>query len=145
MSKIYSKYLEIKSNNLGQENTLYVFKSGIFFIFIAEDAIKASSLLGLKLSNLNDTVLKCAFPTTSFEKYEKLLENSGYKLQIADANKSNTQTSNNYIGNVKVKNIMDQILETDIETLSVSGAYSLLSHVKSTFSEIAESGENHGE
>ena len=30
MSKIYSKYLEIKSSNSSQENVLYIFKSGIF-------------------------------------------------------------------------------------------------------------------
>lgn len=144
MSKIYSKYLEIKSNNLNQENTLYLFKSGIFFIFIAEDAIKAASLLNLRLSNLNDSIFKCAIPISSFEKYQQLLKNLGYNLQIVDLSQGKLLSSNYYINNEKVQALISQIINTDTETLSISEAYELLSQIKSAFTNIQESGEAHG-
>lgn len=144
MSKIYSKYLEIKSNNLNQENTLYLFKSGIFFIFIAEDAIKAASLLNLRLSNLNDSIFKCAIPISSFEKYQQLLKNLGYNLQIVDLSQGKLLSSNYYINNEKVQALISQIINTDTETLSISEAYELLSKIKSAFTNIQESGEAHG-
>ena len=54
MSKIYEKYLKLKSSSNYEKNTLYLFKSGIFFIFIDNDAKLASNLLNLKLVKLND-------------------------------------------------------------------------------------------
>ena len=59
MSKLYNIYLEEKKKN---RDILLLFKSGIFYIAIAEDAIKLSNLLHLKLTNLNDTIQKCGFP-----------------------------------------------------------------------------------
>lgn len=59
MSKIYDKYLKLKSSNDYQENTVYLFKSGIFFIFIEEDAKTMSQLLNLKLGKLNENIVKC--------------------------------------------------------------------------------------
>lgn len=144
MSKIYSKYLEIKSNKLNQENTLYLFKSGIFFIFIAEDAVKAAALLDLRLSNLNDSVFKCAIPISSFEKYQQLLKNLGYNLQIVDFSQDKLLSSNTYINNEKIQSLIYQIIHTNTESLSISEAYELLAHIKATFSSIQESGEVYG-
>ena len=42
MSKLYNIYLEEKKKN---RDILLLFKSGIFYIAIAEDAIKLSNLL----------------------------------------------------------------------------------------------------
>lgn len=58
MSKLYEKYKNLKSENATK---LYLFKSGIFYIFLDEDAIKMSNLLNLKLTNLNETIVKCGF------------------------------------------------------------------------------------
>ena len=50
MSKLYNNYLALKKEN---ESTLFLFKSGIFYIFLDEDATKISNILGLKLTMLN--------------------------------------------------------------------------------------------
>ena len=54
MSKLYNKYLELKSKD---DTYLYLFKSGMFYIFLDEDAKIVSEKLNLKLTNFNDSVL----------------------------------------------------------------------------------------
>lgn len=144
MSKIYSKYLQIKSSNLYSNNTLFLFKSGIFFMFVAEDAVKASSLLGLKLSHLNESVLKCSFPISSFEKYEQLLKDLNYSLQIVDMTQSSSLSSLEYINNQKIYTVIKQIVSTNIDYLSISEAYDLLHYVKAEFSNIIEGSDKNG-
>ena len=61
MSKLYDKYKDLKQSSENSFKKLYLFKSGIFFIFLDDDAKIASSLLSLKLGMLNDTVCKCRF------------------------------------------------------------------------------------
>ena len=72
MSKLYDAYKYCKKNN-NEERTLFLFKAGIFYLFLDEDAKIASNILNLKLTYLNDTVLKCGFPTSALNKYSILL------------------------------------------------------------------------
>lgn len=65
MSKLYNQYVILKVNN---PNKFFLFKSGIFFIFLDEDAKIMSKVLNLKLSNLNADILKCGFPENSLDK-----------------------------------------------------------------------------
>ena len=76
MSKLYTTYLNLKAKDTS-DKTVYLFKSGIFYVFLEGDAKKMSPLLSLKLCPLNETVVKCAFPATHLQKYLTLLrENS---------------------------------------------------------------------
>ena len=70
MSKLFTMYQNLKSEN---SSDLYLFKSGMFYIFLDDDARKINELLGLKLTNLNSSVQKCGFPQNSLNKYLKLL------------------------------------------------------------------------
>lgn len=83
MSKLYDKYLFLRKNN-PNTNILYLFKSGIFFIFLDSDAIIASDILGLKLTNLTESIVKCGFPSSSLEKYSKLLNHCGYSVKVIE-------------------------------------------------------------
>ena len=65
MSNLYKKYLSLKIEN--SEN-FYLFESGIFYIFLAEDAKVMSPVLNLKLTNLNSIIVKCGFPTSQLSK-----------------------------------------------------------------------------
>ena len=58
MSKLYERYNYLKRTDTDGEHTLYLFKSGIFFIFLQEDAKIASGLLHLKITQLNSEVVK---------------------------------------------------------------------------------------
>ena len=69
MSKLYSKYLELKSID---ENKMYLFESGKFYVFIDEDAKNINKITTLKLTNLTNDIVKCGFPSNSLNKYYKM-------------------------------------------------------------------------
>ena len=81
MSKLYERYLKLKKQD---SSVLYLFKNGIFYIFLEEDAKKMSSLLNLKLTNLNESVLKCGFPVNNLAKYSSLIQSNGYQVHIVE-------------------------------------------------------------
>lgn len=76
MSKLYSYYLKLKEK---ESDVLYLFKSGIFYIFLDNDALLVNEKIGLRLSNLNQNVLKCGFPKNSLEKYMNLFMENDLK------------------------------------------------------------------
>ena len=51
-----------------------------------------SKTLNLKLTKLNDNIVKCGFPINSFEKYSNLLKERGFEFSIIDENSSTTGT-----------------------------------------------------
>lgn len=124
MSKIYNKYLELKSQN--KENTLFLFKYGIFFIFIDNDAKIVSSLLNLKLGKLNENIVKCGFPITSLEKYSNLLNDFNFSVEIVSSNDEKTLSSSNFLYYEKTQKVVDELVEINIDSLSISQAYELL-------------------
>lgn len=126
MSKIYDKYMKLKSSKDYQENTVYLFKSGIFLIFIDEDAKIMSQLLNLKLGKLNETIVKCGFPISSLDKYLHLLSNTIYHAEIVNLDTDTTHTSDDYIHNQAIQEVIDSILSTNIDTLSISESYDFL-------------------
>lgn len=65
MGKQLDIYRRYKTNN---PNKYYLFKGGVFYYFIGEDAEYFSSNYGFKLTSFGDSV-KCGFPTNSLEKY----------------------------------------------------------------------------
>ena len=81
MSKLVNCYKNLKSND---SSSLYLFKSGVFYIFLDEDAKIISNLLHLKLTNLNSEIQKCGFPANSLEKYLALLKLIPYEVKIID-------------------------------------------------------------
>ena len=59
MSKIFNEFEKKKLEN---PDKLYLFKSGIFYIGLEEDATTLSKLFDFKITPLNDTVKKAGFP-----------------------------------------------------------------------------------
>ena len=133
MSKLYKKYLELKSKSTNS-TTLYLFKSGIFYIFLDKDAEIASNLLHLKLTKLNDNIYKCGFPATHIDKYMQMLELSNYNALIIDDTTITTPT--NYLLNEELKEFINNFLSKDIDYLFVSDAYPLLYDTKKIFIKI---------
>ena len=83
MSKLYNLYKEKKNND---NRKYYLFKSGMFYIFIDEDAKDVSDLTMLKLSKLNDNIVKCGFPCNSLDKYMVLFNKLGIDVEIVNDN-----------------------------------------------------------
>ncbi len=134
MSKLYQKYLDLKSNLDYEPNTLFLFKSGLFFIFLDDDAKLVSSLLNLKLCPLNDTIMKCGFPATSLQKYLNLLKNTPYHVQLVTLATSQPINSYTYLYQQEIQAILNEIIQVDIEHLSISEIYDFLSHIQQRLS-----------
>lgn len=130
MSKIYKKYQELKNSPNYKPNTFYLFKTGLFFIFIDNDAKIMSNYLNLKLGNLNETIVKCGFPANSFQKYLSLLKDTPYNVEIVSLENNSTLTSTDYIHNEELKFIIDEILKTNVDDLSISQIYEFLSTIQ---------------
>lgn len=125
MSKLYNKYLELKSKD---NNLLYLFKSGMFYIFLAEDAKIISKEFNLKLTNFNDTVLKCGFPCNSLDKYSKLLDEQKINYQIIDGVVINSKSQ--YIENQNIQSTLEQIKKLDINKLTPLKAFEIISNLQ---------------
>ena len=127
MSKLYSKYLSLKKET--NSSKIYLFKSGIFFLFIDEDAKMMSQLLQLKLTNLNPTVLKCGFPVNSLEKYMPLLEQTGKTIEIIDLEKNISSSPKKFIITKDVKDFITYLSSQNSNNLSVKEAYQFIDDV----------------
>lgn len=138
MSKIYNKYIELKSDPNYQENTLYLFKSGLFFIFIDKDAQIISPYLNLKLGQLNDSIVKCGFPINSLQKYLNLIKNTPYQIEIVSFDSDKPMASSQYMYTENLKTIIDEILQINVDTLSISQAYDFLYDIQNKLNLIYE-------
>lgn len=130
MSKLYENYLFLKNNDKNSSNTLYLFKSGIFFIFLDDDARKASHLLNLKLTCLTDKIVKCGFPINAIEKYKKLLEQTSYNIKIIDTSTHTSYTMKNYNIEDNIHELLSKISNVNSDELSIKEAYKFIEEVK---------------
>jgi len=87
MSKLYLEYLKRKNEN---NDKYYLFKSGLFYIFIDEDARNINKITPLNITNLSNDVVKCGFPSNSLEKYLSIFKNLGLDVDIVDEIKKET-------------------------------------------------------
>lgn len=145
MSKLYDTYVYLKKNEDNSDKTLYLFKSGIFFIFLGDDAKIASQLLNLKITYLTEEIVKCGFPVNSLEKYTNLLKVTPYKIKIIDNTNNTTYTLNNYNTDKKLKSLLDTILSINTNSLSVKEAYEFIENIKCIAQKIMKGEINNGE
>lgn len=133
MSKLYSKYLELKKNN---PNKIYLFKSGIFLLAIDEDATKLSDELNLKVTNLSPDVLKCGFPVSRQEHYFRVLEAKHIPFTIIDDTYGVVENYSDYMNNVKLKKIIDEIININFDNITFKEAYEILLSTSNLLKEI---------
>lgn len=124
MSKIYEEYKKIKLKEIEESNEqldvqkpslkkLYLFKSGIFYILLNEDAEITSKLLNLKITNFAKEVIKTGFPIKSYEKYKEFLNiaDNSYEFIIINIPKNTTSTQEE---NIEKKQKNTEIKESNI-------------------------------
>ena len=136
MSKLYEKYKNLKSEN---PTKLYLFKSGIFYIFLENDAIKMSKLLNLKLTNLNGTVSKCGFPVKNIDKYLHLIKLNNYEIDIIDSINAPSCSSQEYLFNDNAKQFIKDIANIDYYHLSVTEAFTFIETISNKAKNILQS------
>lgn len=126
MSKLVDIYKKLKEQDA---QTLYLFKSGIFYIFLDEDAQKMSKLLSLKLTPLNNDVLKCGFPLSSINKYSIKFRENNIQVKIIENNIVFSEVE--FFKEQKYLQLIDILKNIDIDSLSVSEAYKVIETLKS--------------
>lgn len=120
MSKLSKIYQIFKKQD---EDTVYMFKLGIFYIFLDTDAIKIGNLLNLKITQLNNEIVKCGFPVSAYDKYSNLLKLNNVKFNVID-------NINDVTDNTNFKKFLSKIRKVDVNHLSVSEAYKFIEDIK---------------
>ncbi len=127
MSKLLTKFQELKRQD---PSKLYVFKSGIFYLFLQEDAKTVSPILNLKITNLNETTVKCGFPVANLDKYLSLLKMTPYEVEFIENSESKPTSSKKYLSLQSLEGILTKIADLKIDDLSVSEAFALLTDLQ---------------
>lgn len=117
MGKQLDIYKKCKINN---PNKHYLFKGGVFYYFVAEDAEYFSITYGFKLISFGDSV-KCGFPTNSLEKYLYLFNKESIEVITEDKSPE--------------KIVIDTIKGLDINDLGGEEAINILINLKETLHE----------
>lgn len=130
MSKLYKNYVILKIQN---PDKIYLFESGIFYIFIHDDAILMSNLLNLKLSNLNSVIYKCGFPINSAEKYFKILKEMNYDFSIIPANSITPQPLATHLISKQYEDIIEDFLKINADELSIPQAFDSIKNFQKRF------------
>lgn len=133
MSKLYLKYMELKKAN---PTPVYLFKVGIFYIALAEDATKLSENLKLNIGKLNEEVIKVGFPVSSRERYVRLLEALSIPFQFVDSTYGVIENYSDYANNEKLKAIVANVLSLDFDNLTFKDSFEILCDMQKQLLEI---------
>ena len=137
MSKLYSKYLEQKALN---PNELYLFKSGIFYMALNEDANRLSDALSLKVTNITEKLYKCCFPVSKSDYYFKTLESLNINYKIIDPSQNVVLNYAEYKDNERFNGIITNLLKLDLNKTSFQDAYIILTNTIHDLKQILENG-----
>ena len=137
MSKLYSKYLEQKALN---PNILYLFKSGIFYMALNDDANRLSDALSLRVTNITDKIYKCCFPVSKSDFYFKTLESLNIDYKIIDPSQNVVLNYAKYKDNEKFNSIITNLIKLDLNKTSYQDAYIILTNTIHDLKQILENG-----
>lgn len=126
MSKLYSNYLKLKNQDVEK---IYLFKSGIFYIALDEDAKKLSEMFSFKLTKLNENIVKCGFPDKRLDFYINQLNLSKIPFEIIDSNYSTINNYSDYINNKKIQKVMNSIITIDMNNITFKDTFEFLEKI----------------
>lgn len=133
MSKLYVEYLRLKKID---SKKIYLFKSGIFYIALDDDAKKLSEIFSFKLVNLNENTVKCGFPQNRLEYYISQLKLSKISFEIIDLSYSKIDNYSDYLNNIKIKTIIDSITNLDMNNITFKESFEFLEKIKQELNNI---------
>ena len=125
MSKLYNSYLSMKKLD---KDTILLFKSGIFYVLLDNDARLVSSILNLKLTHLNSEVVKCGFPINSLDKYLNLLISYKLNVKIIDINSITSYRPHEFTNENNTDSLLTELSTLNVNDLSIKDAYSKLEY-----------------
>lgn len=121
MSKLLNQYNEFKKQDA---SSIYLFRIGIFYNILNEDAKIINEKLGLKITDMGPSIFKCGFPISQLDKYIILLKKMKIKYKIID-NLPNSNI-NTYMNNIEIKKILNKIVELDMNNTTFQQAFNIL-------------------
>ena len=139
MSKLYQKYQQLKNQN---PEKCYLFKSGIFYIFLEDDAKKLGPMLSLKITNLNDSVVKCGFPVNTIQKYLNIFKTLPFEIELVESSETKPMSNTQYSSLKNYEEIATELCKLDIDSLSISEAFAFLGKLQQKANNIFKEGEN---
>lgn len=122
MSKLLKQYEELKKNDA---SSIYLFRVGIFYNILNEDAKLINEKLGLKITDLGPNIFKCGFPVSQLDKYIILLNKMKIKYKVIN-NLPNDSNINDYLKNVEIKKILNKIIDIDLNNTTFQQAFNTL-------------------
>lgn len=120
MSKLINQYEILKKKD---SNKIYIFKVGIFYNILNEDAKIVSNEIGLKLTDLGPNIIKCGFPISQIDKYTLLLKNKNIPFEIITNSASTNQ-------NTSYNNIIKKIQDVDLNNTTCKEAFDILYNIQ---------------
>jgi len=123
MSKLLKQYENLKKEN---KDTIYLFRVGIFYKIINEDAKIINEQLGLKITDLGPNIYKCGFPVSQLEKYKRIFDEKKIAYTVIDNFPNNSITTNDYLNNIELKKVVNKILEIDFNNTTFQQSFNLL-------------------
>ena len=123
MSKLLKQYENLKKEN---KDTIYLFRVGIFYNIINQDAKLVNEQLGLKITDLGPNIYKCGFPVSQLEKYKRIFEEKNIVYTVIDNFSNSSITTNDYLNNIELKKVVNKILEIDFNNTTFQQSFNLL-------------------
>lgn len=122
MSKLLKQYNDLKNDDA---SSIYVFRVGVFYNILNEDAKLLNEKIGLKITSLSPEIVKCGFPISSLEKYTKKFDNLQLKYKIINDLPQNTNIAD-YTNNIEIKKILKKITEIDMNNTTFQQSFNIL-------------------
>lgn len=122
MSKLLNHYKELKKEDA---SSIYLFRVGIFYNILNEDAKLINEKLGLKITDLGPNIFKCGFPVSQLDKYIILLNKMKIKYKVIN-NLPNDSNINDYLKNVEIKKILNKITDMDLNNTTFHQEFNTL-------------------
>lgn len=119
------QYNELKKEDA---SSIYLFRVGIFYNILNEDAKLINEKLGLKITDLGPSIFKCGFPVSQLDKYIILLNNLKIKYKVID-NLPNSNI-NDYMKNIEIKKILNKITDLDMNNTTFQQSFNILLDIK---------------
>ena len=119
------QYNELKKEDA---SSIYLFRVGIFYNILNEDAKLINEKLGLKITDFGPSIFKCVFPVSQLDKYIILLKNLKIKYKVID-NLPNSNV-NDYMKNIEIKKILNKIADLDMNNTTFQQSFNILLDIK---------------
>lgn len=132
MSKLIKKLEELKKHDA---SSIYIFRVGIFYNILNEDAKILNEKLGLKLTSLSPEIIKCGFPISSLDKYTKKLDELQIQYKIIDDLPNNSNVTD-YSNNIEIKKILNKIAEIDMNNTTFQQSFNILLDIQNKLKKI---------